>query len=224
MPRPWLIKSVLVVLLSSVAAVSTATACGGVKAFIVDEMPATGMRQVQGPKNVTLYDDAAGNALLPASAVQVDSALAEAIAQRYLAQYHGGNYDHLAFEGLVYEHGDVVYMYHANVPGLAYSVHIGPVSYVSAHAHVHVSATTGAVYGPGCGLGSGTVLMPFAPEAYAADLRGKRLPYVQFDSHFVVRDGPAPRLDGVIEPQEWEGTGHTVLTVGTQHTQVTEYG
>lgn len=85
MLRPWLIQSVLAVLLSSVAAVPTAIACGGVKAFIAEEMPATGMRQVQGPNNVTLYYDSAGNALLPASTVQVDSALAEAIAQRYLA-------------------------------------------------------------------------------------------------------------------------------------------
>ena len=85
MPRPWLISSMLVVLLSCIAAVSTATACGGVKAFIVDEMPTTGVRQVQGPNNVTLYYDSVGNALLPASAVKVDSALAEAIAQRYLA-------------------------------------------------------------------------------------------------------------------------------------------
>jgi hypothetical protein len=95
---------------------------------------------------------------------------------------------------------------------------------VSAHAHIHVSATTGDVHGPGCGLGSGTVVMPFASQAYAAELAGKRLPYVQFDSHFLVRDGPAPRLDGVIEPQEWAGAGHTVLTVGTPLSQITEYG
>jgi hypothetical protein len=195
-----------------------------VKAFIVDALPTTGVRQGQGPNGMTLYYDSTGNALLPAAAVQVDSALAAAIAQRSLEQYHGGNSGHLEFEGLVYEHGDFVYMYHADVPGLAYSVHIGPVSYVSAHAHIHVSATTGAVYGPGCGLGSGTVVMPFAPEAYATDVANKRLPYVQFDSHFLVRDGAAPAIDGVIAPQEWAGAGHTVLTVGTRHTPVTEYG
>lgn len=224
MPRPWLMRSVLAALLSGIATVSTATACGGVKAFIVDELPATGVRQVQGPNNTTMYYDTAGHALLPASAVQADSALAEAIARRYLAQFHGHNDGHLEFEGLVYEHGDVVYMYHADVPGLAYSVHVGPVSYVSEHAHIHVSATTGAVYGPGCGLGSGTVVMPFAPDAYTADVAHRRLPYVQFDSHFVVCDGVAPQVDGVIEPQEWAGSGHVVLTVGTRHPQVTEYG
>jgi hypothetical protein len=170
---PRLISSILAVLLSGMAAVSTASACGGVKA--VDELPATGVRQVSGPNNVTLYADTAGHALLPASAVQVDSALAEAIAWRYLSRFYDSHDSHLEFEGLVYEHGDFVYMYYANVPELAYSVHIGPVSYVSEHAHIHVSATTGAVYGPGCGLGSGTVVVPFTPEAYAADLASKRL-------------------------------------------------
>lgn len=224
MSRPRRISMVLVVFLSSVVAVSTATACGGVKAFIVDEMPATDVRQAQGPNKITFYYDTAGHALLPAAAVQVDSALAEAIARRYLAQSHSASSDHLEFEGLVYEHGDFVYMYHADVPDLAYSVHVGPVSYVSAHAHIHVSASTGAVYGPGCGFGSGTVVMPFTPEAYAPDLASKRLPYVQFDSHFRVSDGAAPRIDGVIEPQEWADAGHTVLTIGTPHAQVTEYG
>jgi hypothetical protein len=224
MLRLKFVIGVLAALLSGVAIVSTASACGGVQAFIVDEMPTGELRKVQGPNSVTFYYDTVGNALLPASAVQVDSALAEAIAQRYLTQFHGRNDSHLEFEGLVYEHGDFVYMYHADVPDLAYSVHVGPVSYVSAHAHVHVSATTGAVYGPGCGLGSGTVVMPFVPEAYPADFATKRLPYVQFDSHFLVRDGAAPHIDGSIEPQEWAEAGHTVLTVGTRHAQVTEYG
>jgi hypothetical protein len=215
---------VLVACLSSMVAVSTATACGGVKAFMVDEVPATDVRQVQGPNQVTFYYDTAGQALLPAAAVQVDSALAEAIARRYLAQFHGDHSDQLAFAGLVYEHGDFVYMYHADVPHLAYRVHVGPVSSVSAHAHLHVSATTGTVYGPGCGFGSGTVVMPWTPDAYAPDLARKRLPYVQFASPFRVRDGAAPRIDGVIEPQEWADAGHTGLTVGTPHTQVTAYG
>lgn len=218
------LSSICAILLSGMVVVSSAAACGGVKAFIVDEVPTTGLRQAQGPQNVTFYYDAQGHALLPASAVQVDSALAEAIAQRYLMQFHGSTSRHLAFEGLVYEHGDFVYMYHADVPDLAYSVHVGPVSYVSEHAHIHVSATTGVVYGPGCGLGSGTEVMPFEPGAYPADLAGKRLPYVQFDSHFLVRDGVAPRIDGVIEAQEWADAGHTVITIGTRHTQVQAYG
>ncbi len=224
MPTPCRIHRVLGALLGCLAAVATADACGGVKAFIADALPTDGVRRVQRADNVGFYVDAAGNALLPAAAVKVDSALAEAIARRYLAETHGNPLAHLEFEGFVYEHGDFVYMYHADVPGLAYSVHVGPVSYVSAHAHIHVSATTGAVYGPGCGLGSGTVVMPFTPEPYAPDLATRRLPYVHFDSHFRVRDGAAPRLDGVIAPSEWQGAGHTVLTVGTPRPQVTAYG
>ncbi|MEE8302151.1 MAG: hypothetical protein V3S24_06925 [Candidatus Tectomicrobia bacterium] len=224
MPKSWFISSVLAVLLSGAISVPTVSACGGVKAFIVDEVPTEGVRAAKGPRNVTFYYDAEGNALLPTSAAKVDSALAEAIARRYLAQFHGDDAGHLEFEGLVYEHGDFVYMYHADVQDLAYSVHVGPVSFVSEHAHIHVSATTGAVHGPGCGFGSGTVVMPFEPAAYTAELSGKRLPYVQFDSHFRIQDGPAPRIDGKIEAPEWADAGHAVLTVGTRHTQVQEYG
>ncbi len=220
----FLVSSLLMVLMSGIVALSTATACGGVTALIVEKVPTEGVRQTKGPNDLIFYYDAAGHALLPAAAVKVNSALAEAVARRYLVQHHGGNYGHLEFEGFVYEHGDFVYMYHADVPALAYSVHIGPVSYVSGHAHIHVSATSGDVYGPGCGLGSGTVVMPFEPQAYSADLRDKRLPYVQFDTHFLVRDGVSPRIDGVIEPQEWNGAGHTALTVGTAQKQVHEYG
>ena len=91
-------------------------------------------------------------------------------------------------KGFSYDYGDFVYMYHADVPGLAYSVHIGPVSYVTSYAHVHVSALTGDVYGPGCGLGSGIVDMPFDPTAYPKELSGKRLPYLQFNSHFIATE------------------------------------
>ncbi|GIX49721.1 MAG: hypothetical protein KatS3mg131_3932 [Candidatus Tectimicrobiota bacterium] len=211
-------------LLGVVLSPALALACGGITAFIADVLPTSGVRQVSGPPVPFYLEEATGHALLPAAAVKVESALAEAIARRYLAQAYGVRDAHLAFEGFVYEHGDFVYMYHAEVPNLAYSVHVGPVSYVSTHAHLHVSATTGDVYGPGCGLGSGTVAMPFTPEAYPASLAGQRLPYVQFDSPFLVRDGPAPRLDGVIDPQEWAGAAYTALTLGTPRRQLTAYG
>jgi len=217
-------RGAFAILLSVLAMVSSAAACGGVKAFIVDELPAEGIREAKGPRDIMFYYDAEGYALLPAAAVKVDSALAEAIARHYLAQFHADSGGHLEFEGLVYEHGDFVFMYHAEVRDLAYSVHIGPVSSVSEHAHIHVSATTGAVHSPGCGFGSGTVVMPFEPKAYGTELAGKRHPYVQFDSHFRIQDGPAPRIDGTIEAPEWAGASHAVLTVGTRQPQVLEYG
>ena len=198
-------------------------ACGGITAFIAEDAKAFGVRPATGPGGITFYYDKDGNALLPASVVKVESALAEAIAKRYLEKKHG-RYGSLEFEGFSYDHGDFVYMYHADVPGLAYSVHIGPVSSVTGHAHVHVSALTGDVYGPGCGIGSGIVEMRFDASAYPKDLVGKRLPYVQFDSHFIAKEGPAPTIDGKIGPEEWRGAGRGVITVGTGQKQVTAYG
>ena len=198
-------------------------ACGGVTAFIAQNAKALGARPATGPGGITFYYDKDGNALLPTSVVKVESALAEAIAKRYLEKRYG-KHGHLEFEGFSYDHGDFVYMYHADVPGLAYSVHVGPVSYATDHAHVHVSALTGDVYGPGCGIGSGIVDMPFDPDAYPKDLAGKRLPHMQFDSHFIVKEGLAPTIDGKIDPEEWRGAGHEVITVGSRQKQVTSYG
>ena len=198
-------------------------ACGGITAFIADDAKALGVRPATGPGGITFYYDKDGNALLPASVVKVESALAEVIAKRYLEKKHG-RYGHLEFEGFSYDHGDFVYMYHADVPNLAYSVHVGPLSYATSHAHVHVSALTGDVYGPGCGVGSGVVEMPFDASAYPKDLVGKRLPYVQFDSHFIAKEGSAPTIDGKIDPEEWRGAGHEVITVGSWQQQVTAYG
>ena len=198
-------------------------ACGGVTAFVAEDAKALGSRPATGPGGITFYYDKDGNALLPASAVKAESALAEAIAKRHLERKYG-KYGHLEFEGFSYDHGDFVYMYHADVPDLAYSVHVGPLSYATSHAHVHVSALTGDVYGPGCGVGSGIVDMPFDASAYPKELVGKRLPYAQFDSHFIATEGPAPTIDGKIDPKEWRGAGHEVITVGTRQKQVTAFG
>jgi hypothetical protein len=200
-----------------------AEACGGITAFIADDAKVLGVRPATGPGGITFYYDKDGNALLPSSVVKVESALAEAIAKRYLDKKYG-KYGHLEFEGFSYDHGDFVYMFHADVPNLAYSVHVGPLSYATSHAHVHVSALTGHVYGPGCGVGSGIVEMPFDPDTYPKELFGKRLPYVQFNSHFVATDGPTATIDGKIESDEWREAGHEVITVGTRQKQVTAFG
>ncbi len=198
-------------------------ACGGVTATIADDPQPFGVRSEQGPGGVTLHFDQAGNVYVAAKEIKISSALAEAIAKRYLEKIYK-SYGHLEFEAFTYDHGDLVYMYHADVPNLAYSVHIGPVKSVADHAHVHVSAVTGDVYEPGCGLGSGIVEMQFDPREYPEDLNKKRLPYLQFDTHFVVREGSAPKIDGRIEKGEWQGAAYQVVHVGTVKDRVTEYG
>jgi len=223
MKRRALLLALVAFTLLAPFTVKTAQACGGVTTFIAEDAKALGVRPATGPGGITFYYNKDGDALLPASAVKVESVLAEAIAKRYLEKKYA-RYGHLEFEALSYDHGDFVYMYHADVPNLAYSVHIGPVSYVTGHAHIHVSALTGDVYGPGCGLGSGIVDTAFDVGAYAKDLMGKRLPYTQFNSHFIATQGSAPTIDGKIDPEEWRGTGHEVITIGTRQSQVTEYG
>lgn len=206
-----------------ISAPHPAAACGGVTATIADDPKRFGVRMVSGPGGVTLHHDRAGNVYVAPTDIKISSGLAEAIARRYLTKQYGPS-SHLEFEGFTYDHGDLVYMYHAHVSNLAASVHVGPLSFATDHAHVHVSATTGDVYGFGCGLGSGIVEMTFEPNAYPAELKAKRLAYVQFDSPFVAKEGLPPRIDGRIAPEEWKDAGHEVIHVGTTQTQVTEYG
>ncbi len=198
-------------------------ACGGVTATIADDPKAFAIKTEKGPGDVTLHFDKTGNVYVAAKEIRISTALAEAIAKQYLEKRYK-SYGHLEFEAFTYDHGDLVYMYHADVPNLAYSVHIGPVKSVMEHAHVHVSAITGEVYGPGCGLGSGNVEMKFDPKEYPADLNQKRLPYLQFDTHFIVREGNTPKIDGRIEKAEWQGAAHQIISVGTTKDKVTEYG
>jgi hypothetical protein len=214
---------IAVILVGAILAPRLTEACGGVTATIADDPKPFGVRTASGLGGITLHVDQAGNVYVAAADVKISSALAEAIATRYLGQRYR-HYSHVEFEGFTYDHGDLVYMYHAHVPDLAASMHVGPVNFVTEHAHVHVSATTGDVYGFGCGLGSGIVDMAFEPEAYPAELKDKRLAYVQFDTHFVATEGKPPTIDATIDPAEWQDAGHEVIHVGTAQTQVTEYG
>ena len=220
MPKSWLYLIGLLFLLTSSDAVF---ACGGVTATIAENPEPLGVRTEKGPGGVTLYFDRSGNVYVADKEITISSALAEAIAKRYLEKKYK-SYGHLEFEAFTYDHGDLVYMYHADVPNLAYSVHIGPLKSVTDHAHVHVSAVTGDVYGPGCGLGSGIVEMKFDSKEYPADLKNKRLPYLQFDTHFIAREGEPPKIDGRIEKGEWRDAGYEALHIGTGKNKVTEYG
>jgi hypothetical protein len=200
-----------------------AIACGGVTATIADDPKAFGAKTESGPGGTTLHFDKSGNVYVAANEVKISSALAEAIAKRYLDNKYK-RYEHLEFEAFTYDHGDLVYMYHAHVPNLAYSVHVGPLKSVADHAHVHVSALTGDVYGPGCGFGSGAVEMKYDSKDYPADLQNKRLPYLQFNTNFIAREGTPPKIDGRIGKQEWQGGGYEVIHIGTSKSEVTEYG
>ena len=198
-------------------------ACGGVTATIAESPRTFGARTESGPGGTTLHFDKSGKVYVAAKEIKISSALAGAIAKRYLEKNYP-HYEHLEFEAFTYDHGDLVYMYHAHVPNLAYSVHVGPLKSVADHAHVHVSALTGDVYGPGCGFGSGAVEMKYDPKDYPADLKDKRLPYLQFNTNFIARERKPPNVDGRIEENEWQGAGHQVIHVGTSKSEVTEYG
>ena len=212
----WLILTLFLYPASSLA-------CGGVTATIADDPKPFGVRTESGPGGVSLHFDRSGNVYVAAKDIKIWSAMAEAIAKRYLKERYKA-FEHLEFEAFGYDHGDLVYMYHAHVSDLAYGIHVGPMKFATDHAHVHVSAVTGDIYGPGCGFGSGIVDIKFDPKEYPAELKDKRLPYLQFNTDFIARDGKPPKMDGKIEKEEWQGAGYQVIHVGTAKDKITEYG
>ena len=107
-----------------------ASACGGATATIAEDPKPFAVRTERGPGGVTLHFDRAGNVHVASQEIKISSALAEAIAKRYLEKKYG-KYEHFEFEAYTYDHGDLVYMYHAHVPGLSYSVHVGPLRYAT---------------------------------------------------------------------------------------------
>lgn len=204
--------------------VTPVEACGGRTVTIADDPKALAIGDpLRGVAGLTLHPAADEGLVVAAADVKISSGLAEAIARRYLTERHG-QFRHLDFEAFTYEHGALVYMYHAEVPNLAAGYHVGPIQFVTHHAHIHVDAITGEVYGFGCGGGPGQVDMAFDPKAYPPDLKDKRLPYRQFETHFVVTEAQPPTVDGRIEPAEWADAGHAVIEVGTTKAEVTEYG
>jgi hypothetical protein len=222
----WQMQRTVIFLAASFISFSAYTrsvlACGGVTATIADDPRSFGIRTESGPGGTILHFDKSGNVYVAAKEIKISSAVADAIAKQYLEKTHK-RYEHLQFEAFTYDHGDLVYMYHAHVPNLAYSVHVGPLKSVADHAHVHVSALTGDVYGPGCGFGSGAVEMKFQSKDYPADLQNKRLPYLQFNTNFITQEGKPPKIDGRIEKQEWKEGGYEVIHIGTSKSEVTEY-
>lgn len=208
---------------SVAAAPGMASACGGRTATIAEDPKALGGRPIPWHRGITYYEDGRGGVILPASAVKISSALAEAIVLRYLRKTYG-QYEHLEFEAFTFEHGSFVYMFHADVPNLAASYHVGPMQFVTRHAHIHVDGITGDVYGFGCGAGPGIVDMRFDAAAYPPALAGRRLPYLQFDTDFVARNATPPKVDGIIGAEEWRDAAYRDVLVGTRAARITEYG
>lgn len=201
---------------------SSAWSCGGQRAYIADDPTIYGEVK-KSREGIRGSADQNGTLYVMKADLKISKGLADAVVRRYLDTKHPGS-GHLHFEGFVYEHGRFVYMYDAEILK-AYSVHVGPVQYVTRHLHIHVDAVTGNVYGPGCGGGPGQVDMGFDPSyLYPRELKDRWPPALQFDSEVVITDGRAPRIDGTLNPSEWSDAAHQKLRIGTEKETVTDYG
>ena len=221
MKRPWVL-GFLVLPAALLGLVSAAWACGGRLAYIADDPSLYGeVRRAPSGLRGTRGKD--GAFYVMKADLKISKALADAIVRRYLEKKYPGH-AHSHFEGFVYEHGYFVYMYDAEVPGAPISVHVGSVQSATQHLHIHVDAMTGDVYGPGCGGGPGQVDMAFDGTQYPEALKTQWPPALQFNSEFIIREGRAPSIDGVIEGAEWQDAARGKVQVGTDRDQVIDYG
>lgn len=223
MKRPWIFGFLgAASLLLGLA--SGASACGGQRAYIADD-PAIYGEVRKAPSGLRGTRGKDGAFYVMKADLKVSKALADAIVRRYLEKKSPGHsHPHLHFEGFVYEHGYFVYMYDAEVTGPPFSVHVGSLQSAANHLHLHIDAMTGDVYGPGCGGGPGQVDMAFDAAQYPETLKTQWPKALQFDSEFLIRDGRAPRIDGIIEEAEWQDAARAKVRVGTEREQVIDYG
>jgi len=198
-------------------------ACWGRAAFIVDNPSALADKVLQTRDGKPFYLDKEGNLLVDKKSVKIPSGLAYAIAKRFMERTYP-TYEHLEFEALTFEHGSLVYMFEAHVPGSAISYHVGPMKFVTDHYHLHVDAMTGEVYGIGCGGGPGSVEMTYNPDEYPPGVKNSEIKLKQFDTDFVIREGEAPMIDGRIDPEEWKDAVHREVHIGTLKDEILSYG
>lgn len=201
----------------------TTHACGGRLATIVDNPEKAAASVRTGPSGGTYYLDSRGDYLIGTDQVKISSGLAEAIARKFLERTYPGAKE-LEFEAFTFEHGAFVYMFDTHLPNNAVSYHVGPVRYATDHFHLHVDATTGDVYGIGCGGGPGQMVMKYDPAEYPVELRDKTIIMTQFNTSFIAREGTPPLLDGVIDPDEWRDASHKRIHAGVNYPKVTDYG
>ncbi len=87
-----------------------------------------------------------------------------------------------------------------------------PQKYESNSLDIHIDAVTGDIWdGEGCGGGPSKILETYNPSNYPEELLNNKVDLSQFHSEFVINQGDAPVIDGVINNNEWSDAGYTKI-------------
>src|SRR3989338_8997702 len=164
-----------------------ASACGGQTASMgyVDDTLAAWTHTDGNPRAMDYRANVA-----PAK-MNIPPALADAIAQKYVATYYP-NAESMDFHAFLFEHGDYVYMYDitdASIRNRSTVTACGsnPQKSESNSVAIHINAVTGDVMdGFGCGGGPTKVIMRYNADDYPAGLASQTKNLTQFHTDFVI--------------------------------------
>ncbi len=194
-----------------------ALACNGTDVVFSEEPAADAAEVRRSREGDVYYLDGQGNLLLERSAARISSALAKEIAERFVRERFAEPPLPLTFRKLEWVHGSLVYQFQSEpLKGFDGQYHLGPVNYTVDRLVLDVDAVSGELkLANGCGAAPGQVLSSFDPAGFDEALFDEDIPLVSNNTNFIARrTGNAVKVDGKIEPAEWEGTGHRYFYLG----------
>ncbi len=207
-------RYIVIVLLTLIALffhpVKALYACGGKDVILSDLSSITDTRAYQ-------FDEQ-GNLLIDKTGVNIQPALAQAIAEKFLMETFSDPPLPLTFRKLENVHRKLIYQFQSE-PLSSYNgqYHLGPVNFKVERFILDVDARTGNLYiANGCGAAPGQLVYKYNPSDFNNMASSTSLTLISNNTSFIARKTGNPiKIDGKIQPEEWKNTGHRYFYLGT---------
>jgi ferredoxin len=193
-------------------------ACGG-KDVVLSEDPEKGASFSAYGNGQQMFFDDAGFLLKDKTEARISPSLAQAIVDRFVQQKIPSLTRPFTFRKLEYVHGKLIYQFTSEDPLPDYNgkYHLGPVNFIVDHPVLDVDAKTGNIYvASGCGAAPGQLLYRYRASDFQVDEFNSQREFISNNTNFIARNtGNEIRIDGEINPGEWDETGHKYFYIGT---------
>lgn len=191
-------------------------ACGGTDVILSDNPARDASGQFRSKDGVSFVDPA-GNLLMDSSAAKISPERAQQIAEKFVAGIKPTPPFPLVFRKLEWVHGKLIYQFQsAPVKGYNGKYHLGPVNFIVDRLVLDVDAMTGDLHlANGCGAAPGQLLYVYNPDDFMPMTGSPKTVFVSNNTNFIARmTNNAVKIDGVIDPAEWQNTGHKYFYLG----------
>ena len=195
-----------------------AIACNGTDVTLSEDPAREAAEVLRNEKGVTYLDDT-GSLLLPMSTPQISPALARQIAERFLKSISATPALPLTFKKLESVHGKIIYQFQSErMPGTNITYHLGPVNFTVDRLILDVDVLTGNLYlGNGCGAAPSQKLYAYNPNDFNGIALDTAEVFASNNTNFIAMKSDRPvKVDGIIDPLEWSGTGHKYFYLGEE--------